>query len=478
MSEHVQQVQPNTTKPAVAAGSGRILQRKAASPGLVPSVPPIVHEVLASPGQPLDPATRTFMELRFGHDFSRVRVHADAQAAESARTVNARAYTVGNNVVFDAGNYAPRTNKGLRLMAHELAHTIQQNESGTQPLRLADDDGQEREAERAAAAIPSGRFTGVAPGSTSRSLSRQKNDAVPGQFLQELHGGRAEPELDYWEKTARQVFAAASYNAYCASLKTTNFFGTTIKDVHDDLAQMLHTAETTILSQQGPGYKPPHIDSTLRKKKGMHGWGMAVDFDVLTNPYVLNESGEKDLDRDLTKAYDRIASFMLGKSTSDLGKLKGGRAAFGGSISNVYDVLHDESDAMKRYFSMRNNDAAVRAFLANEWPARHLGQPSPDIAAVKSAMQDDYEVLGGALPSGVKRSTGGKGDRPFAPVSSNFQGDPSTGFLNLDKTLVEALTTAGFAWGAVDIAGEPGDVQHFDLRLSGIGKKVYELMLG
>src|SRR5262245_53514886 len=72
-------------------------------------VPPVVHDVLRSPGQPLDPATSAFFEPRFAHDFSQVRVHTDTKAAESARAVNARAYTVGRDVVFGAGQYAPRT---------------------------------------------------------------------------------------------------------------------------------------------------------------------------------------------------------------------------------------------------------------------------------------------------------------------------------------------------------------------------------
>jgi hypothetical protein len=63
-------------------------------------MPSIIHEVLSSPGRPLDPGTRSFMEPRFGHDFSRVRVHTDEQAAESARSVNALAYTVSQHVVF------------------------------------------------------------------------------------------------------------------------------------------------------------------------------------------------------------------------------------------------------------------------------------------------------------------------------------------------------------------------------------------
>ena len=88
--------------------------------------PPIVHEVLATPGQPLDPATRDFMERRFGHNLGQVRVHADAKAAESARAVNALAYAAGRNVVFGAGQYAPGTAEGRRLLSHELTHVIQQ----------------------------------------------------------------------------------------------------------------------------------------------------------------------------------------------------------------------------------------------------------------------------------------------------------------------------------------------------------------
>src|SRR5208282_2996572 len=103
------------------------LQRRALHGSEPATVPPIVHDVLRSPGQPLDAATRGFMEPRFGHDFSRVRVHTDGKAAESARTLSARAYTVGNAVVFGSGRFAPSTSAGRLLIAHELSHTIQQS---------------------------------------------------------------------------------------------------------------------------------------------------------------------------------------------------------------------------------------------------------------------------------------------------------------------------------------------------------------
>ena len=99
-------------------------------------VPPIVHEVLNSPGQPLDRKTREFMEPRFEHNFSQVIVHSDDKAALSARAVNALAYTVGNSIVFDRGQYSSETHSGRSLLAHELAHVIQQTSGKLDEMSL------------------------------------------------------------------------------------------------------------------------------------------------------------------------------------------------------------------------------------------------------------------------------------------------------------------------------------------------------
>jgi hypothetical protein len=103
------------------------LQTSRVAPGSAnQTAPPVVYDVLRAPGQPLDPATRAYMEPRFGHDLSHVRVHTDARAAESASAVGARAYTVGHNIVLGAGQYAPSSASGRRLLAHELVHALQQ----------------------------------------------------------------------------------------------------------------------------------------------------------------------------------------------------------------------------------------------------------------------------------------------------------------------------------------------------------------
>ena len=88
-----------------------------------------VDEALRSPGQPLDGATHAFMAGRLGGDFSRVRVHSDPVAARSASALSARAYTVGDHVVFGTGEWSPGTSTGQRLLAHELVHVMQQQRS-------------------------------------------------------------------------------------------------------------------------------------------------------------------------------------------------------------------------------------------------------------------------------------------------------------------------------------------------------------
>jgi hypothetical protein len=92
--------------------------------------PTIVHEALSAPGQPLDSATRALVEPRFGHDFSRVRIHTDERASESSRALDAHAFTTANDVVFGQGKYSPDTPAGLRLLTHELSHVVHQETSG------------------------------------------------------------------------------------------------------------------------------------------------------------------------------------------------------------------------------------------------------------------------------------------------------------------------------------------------------------
>ncbi len=166
------------------------LQRKTAGkPQERFSVPPIVAEVLSGVGEPLEFQTRAQMESRIGHDFSKIRIHTDTRAAESARAVNALAYTVGKDVVFAAGHYQPQTRAGRQLIAHELAHTIQQEgESADESfyaqsnhrahVAISTDHAAETEADQIAEAVATGAPLVLTP-KRALTLARQERE-VPG----------------------------------------------------------------------------------------------------------------------------------------------------------------------------------------------------------------------------------------------------------------------------------------------------------
>jgi hypothetical protein len=196
MGAELQSLEKTVQKPSTASANAGFLQRKCdkcrkkakllhrpTAEFTSEVVPPVIHEALHSPGQPLDPSIRTIMESRFRYDFSSVRVHTDAKAEESTKAVNARAYAFGQDIVLGAGQYMPMTDVGRQLIVHELAHIIQQR--GTlpfgpayqlTPLRLGPrNDAYEQEAD-----ITATRFT-----SSDQILApklRQKNAIINRQF--------------------------------------------------------------------------------------------------------------------------------------------------------------------------------------------------------------------------------------------------------------------------------------------------------
>lgn len=153
------------------------LQKKSADgEAQTSTVPAIVNSVLNSSGQPLGVETRAFMESSLGHDFSQVRIHVDQKAAESARAVNALAYTVGSNVVFRESQYAPHTAAGRRLLAHELTHVVQQRghtATSTHGVTLNDSPELEQEADHIADAAINGRPESAISSGGPQGVQRQ-----------------------------------------------------------------------------------------------------------------------------------------------------------------------------------------------------------------------------------------------------------------------------------------------------------------
>jgi Domain of unknown function (DUF4157) len=194
------------------------LQRHVASQRGHADVPEVVREVLGSPGRPLETATRSLMESRFGHDFSRVRIHTDARAAESAQAVSASAYAVGSHIVFGEGQYAPNVRGGRTLLAHELTHTVQQGGANSMVNQIGRPEASsEQEASQTTERVISG-AGGPFPtlhndtGVVRRHVAAQTKaltpgDAVSAESQPEEQGGRepkeAEIKPDICESTVK-----------------------------------------------------------------------------------------------------------------------------------------------------------------------------------------------------------------------------------------------------------------------------------
>jgi len=197
---------PANTQPghaAIQATPPAIQRHTVANNDAAQCAPASVAQVLASPGQALQADLRQDMSRRFGHDFSAVRVHAGAAAAQSAREVDARAYTVGKQIVFDAGEYAPGSPSGRRLLAHELTHVVQQSgqgeTAGTGPVM------QRERARRPAAPAPAPAPAPAAqpgqhvipcpdPGAVSAAITLARN--ILGTALRRMDAGPSNISID------------------------------------------------------------------------------------------------------------------------------------------------------------------------------------------------------------------------------------------------------------------------------------------
>jgi Domain of unknown function (DUF4157) len=227
------------------------------------TAPPIVHDVLGSPGRPLEAGVRGEMEARFGHDFSRVKVHTDATAAQSARAVGAEAYTVGRDVVFGAGRYAPATAHGNSLLAHELGHVVQQHglEASGRAIPVGrSDDPAERAAEQGA---------GPQPAADEHVLRREPTFANSTCDHVKSNIERAWPTAKRWVSNARRRLATPGNVA--------GALGTHFKLDPNDAAQAadlsyvqnVYARMEEILDGQVPGVcTPPNVGEECHEADG------------------------------------------------------------------------------------------------------------------------------------------------------------------------------------------------------------------
>jgi Domain of unknown function (DUF4157) len=475
------------------------IQRKPAPSGNTApaAAPPIVNDVLSSPGQPLDSATRTFMEPRFGCDFGCVRIHADDKAAASAQALGARAYTLGRHIVFGRAESSPADPAARQLMAHELTHVIQQQ---------------------------------AASESATIMRAPEKDKPAPPPPPTPCTINCTDPAFMALSPDDR----AKRFDSQCPQgypLDTT-FFGQPIpgessKKLHDKLLAAASRAKR-LMCING---KDPNA-YTLDRRVGTYAHhspsqSQAVDIDYEGQTYILHEAYKfkEQVEDQLSPVYNRIAFWTLGAKSIIPSAIKTVDRPTRGdpdartwrnpatgkvepiTTGDLYDKLKAESDAMTQYFDLLNKSDAdlqtlMQAFVtqhtADEEAVKKLGLPfdsqQADVDKFRVRIASDYRLLGGSraqlkafagqgalnvskAPPTVKDEENKDVDlaRPFrggttAGAMSGGQPDPAQnrrpelGFVTLPKEVVVALTQESLVWGAIDFGGGAGDVMHFDCR--------------
>jgi hypothetical protein len=287
-------------------------------------------------------------------------------------------------------------------------------------------------------------------------------------------------------------------------IKPTTFLGVNIPHsagVHESMLPKLSTAESSIRAIPGNTSGAHGITNITGYQEGFHAfhsWGLAIDINYMTNPYIMHESGERSLDYQLAEVYHRIARFMLGRDSVIPRQIRLDRQPSGESGSsrtrNLYNSLAEESAAMQRYFTimqnlglienqMRNQRNTQMAFgtsttnngspqvlnpeeiqqqMMTDWSALTT-RPLPHIQAPARPNDNSTRVVASRPVAAVSR-----GDRPFdvGRGTQNFLRNanrtPLNGFLDLRYEVVDALVRANLQWGAIHLGNESGDIMHFE----------------
>jgi len=269
-------------------------------------------------------------------------------------------------------------------------------------------------------------------------------------------------------------FGAANYDSYVRKMLIggVRVFGQTIdvkNPVHPVLLRRLRIAEAIAAQLLGSRNFGVTGLAGFKDAISQHSWGFAVDIEAAADLYLLNESGEAELDAQLTQVYDRIATTLLGRPTVITPSTKNSPTRLAGA---TYDQLADENDAMIAYFSVLGPDSTPlsrpdKLIPLPELRAKRLQFGPEALAKLDPAqVRADYALM--VTPKRTFRNAKGdieqNTDGPGVGARPGSRRDPKRGFMGLNEHVVAALHQAGLVWGATDFGAASGDVMHFDGR--------------
>jgi hypothetical protein len=418
--------------------------------------PPSIHTALGTPGSLLDAGTRTVMEAGFGRDFSSVRVHSDPAAAASARMVGAMAFTVGNHIVVDPRWHALHTGEGRRLLAHELAHVVQQVQEGGRtvphgtPLEVGEAGGDlEHEAQAAADSFAQ------APSAAARTVGRSALQSAG------LHVARQPvPAPTGSGSTSANDLSGTPFANFHPRLKTelaTKFD----KGSHATLAAALDALRNEdIASMARVGSRVSDIEPGLwdHVKEIKGGWitdnygiGMVWKDDAKAEEFVLTKGSSTWCKDDPVSALAYHGTTHSTRQVPDSPGLPGLHAIFHGAKSDVHIDLHQplkkgttllgycqmdvkswkehaadvelgggaRATPLGRYAGAKGRIAKLRDTLKDPWALNQLKEAEKDLKAIEKKVTE-YAARG-------------------KMVGTSFEGDQA---MAADKTTMEHLEAA------------------------------------
>ncbi len=287
-----------------------------------------------------------------------------------------------------------------------------------------------------------------------------------------------QPSLDEIVQALDRIQGSSfgTYDNYRAQLVDATVFGRPVSGVRPEFLRKLQQGEQEARRRMeaGAAWGIQTVGGHRRNPSGRswHTWGLAVDLNYASCPYVMHEAGEANLDRELGPVYHRIARFIMRRDSAIPSEITQGRRSRE-RTSRLYTRLEEESEAMCTYFDLLRDPAHLEAVIQVknqdppfDWRGYFGDDTQPSVRSVLRRIMADYVTLAGRSGPAVPgesypqpRATGG-GDRPFA--GGGAARDPLSGFLSIRREIAEALSEQGLRWGAVDLGGQSGDIMHFD----------------
>lgn len=296
--------------------------------------------------------------------------------------------------------------------------------------------------------------------------------SVSHAIVAESEGARApKPDEIVTQIDAQQHTTYGNYAGYRASLVSGTIFGQGVSGLRPTFLRKLQRGEAAAAKSIGGSSPTLGIVSAggYRVSDGFHGWGLAVDLNYDSCPYIMHERGAAALDAELGPVYTRISRLVL-KRDSVIPKeiTRDNRAA--SRVASLYDALAEESTAMIRCFGLMQDTSRLAAAISampagTDWRPISGSAGPPTADALQDQLMADYVTLSGRAGPPI---TGKSYPAPRKSASHRpFQGNPKLrgpelGFLSVRRDLVIALTAEGLRWGAIHFGGESGDVMHFD----------------